>query len=85
MQALNGFLNCKTPVFLLLITAGMAELVDAYVSEAYAFTGVRVRLPLPAPFFKKRSNFGALFLQRCDPAGVVMIRFQVCDPGVGLW
>lgn len=48
MQALNGFLNCKTLVFLLLITAGMAELVDAYVSEAYAFTGVRVRLPLPA-------------------------------------
>lgn len=29
-------------------TAGMAELVDAYVSGAYARKGVGVRLPLPA-------------------------------------
>lgn len=28
--------------------AGMAELVDAYVSGAYARKGVGVRLPLPA-------------------------------------
>ena len=32
-------------------TAGMAELVDAYVSGAYARKGVGVRLPLPAPYF----------------------------------
>jgi hypothetical protein len=30
------------------IEAGMAELVDAYVSGAYARKGVGVRLPLPA-------------------------------------
>ena len=39
----------------------MAELVDAYVSEAYAFTGVRVRLPLPAPFFFLKGCHSAAF------------------------
>ena len=33
--------------------AGMAELVDAHVSEACVLTGVGVRLPLPAPILKK--------------------------------
>ena len=67
MQALNGFLNCKSLVFLLLITAGMAELVDAYVSEAYAFTGVRVRLPLPAPFFLEALQFWGAFFTKMRP------------------
>ena len=34
-------------------SAGMAELVDAHVSEACVLTGVGVRLPLPAPILKK--------------------------------
>lgn len=36
------------PAFETNFFAGMAELVDAYVSGAYARKGVRVRLPLPA-------------------------------------
>lgn len=46
--------------------AGMAELVDAYVSGAYAFTGVRVRLPLPAPF-KIRELHRCSSLFYCSP------------------
>ena len=54
-------------MFLLLITAGMAELVDAYVSEAYAFTGVRVRLPLPAPVFESAPMLGRFFVTKMRP------------------
>lgn len=38
----------------------MAELVDAYVSGAYARKGVGVRLPLPA--LNKAIRIGSLFL-----------------------
>lgn len=35
-----------------ILQAGMAELVDAYVSGAYAREGVGVRVPLPALIIK---------------------------------
>ncbi len=60
----------------------MAELVDAYVSGAYARKGVGVRLPLPA--LEKRSKIRVAFFIPPDEIGRRFLRRSMYVGNQGL-